>query len=241
MDAIEATGVLEVDIGWVNGNYQRILFHSVRTASADRDDGDGDRFCLNGGTNEADRPPPGRQVRPPRVPLAGRNVARSCEPGAPRGSRNAQPRWEVHEPRKRPRRRLAPSCRLRADARRAGVPGYHGRPGRARERHDSTLQAVRDPRTLARTSPVGQSPAGPAARLDTSPPRRPRVATSGQVPHPDLRRPGPARPPPIARRTWPAGRGTARSGFAVPRPRRGAERPDPGIERRADRREFYCC
>ena len=27
---------LEVDVGWVNGNYQRILFHSVRTASADR-------------------------------------------------------------------------------------------------------------------------------------------------------------------------------------------------------------
>ena len=27
--------MLEVDVGWVNGNYQRILFHSVRTASAD--------------------------------------------------------------------------------------------------------------------------------------------------------------------------------------------------------------
>jgi len=25
-----------VDVGWVNGNYQWILFHSVRTASADR-------------------------------------------------------------------------------------------------------------------------------------------------------------------------------------------------------------
>ena len=36
LELIEATGVLEVDIGWVNGNYQRILFHSVRTASADR-------------------------------------------------------------------------------------------------------------------------------------------------------------------------------------------------------------
>ena len=33
---IEATGVLGVDVGWVNGNHQRILFHSVRTASADR-------------------------------------------------------------------------------------------------------------------------------------------------------------------------------------------------------------
>ena len=34
LELIEATGVLDVD--WVNGNYQRILFHSVRTASADR-------------------------------------------------------------------------------------------------------------------------------------------------------------------------------------------------------------
>ena len=33
LEVIEATGVLEVDVGWVNGNYQRILFHSVRTAS----------------------------------------------------------------------------------------------------------------------------------------------------------------------------------------------------------------
>ena len=36
LELIEATGVLEVDVNWVNGNYQRILFHSVRTASADR-------------------------------------------------------------------------------------------------------------------------------------------------------------------------------------------------------------
>ena len=36
LELIEATGVLEVDVGWVNGNYQRILFHIVRTASADR-------------------------------------------------------------------------------------------------------------------------------------------------------------------------------------------------------------
>ena len=33
---IEATGVLGIDVGWVNGNYQRILFHSVRSASAAR-------------------------------------------------------------------------------------------------------------------------------------------------------------------------------------------------------------
>ena len=31
---IEATGVLGVDVGWVNGNHQRILFHSVRTVHA---------------------------------------------------------------------------------------------------------------------------------------------------------------------------------------------------------------
>ena len=36
LELIEATGVLEIDVGWVNGNYQRILFHSVRTAAADR-------------------------------------------------------------------------------------------------------------------------------------------------------------------------------------------------------------
>ena len=36
LELIEATGVLGVDIGWVNGNYQRVLFHSVRVASADR-------------------------------------------------------------------------------------------------------------------------------------------------------------------------------------------------------------
>ena len=36
LELIEATGALGVDVGWVNGNYQRILFHSVRTASADR-------------------------------------------------------------------------------------------------------------------------------------------------------------------------------------------------------------
>ena len=36
LELIEATGVLEIDVGWVNGNYQRILFHSVRIASADR-------------------------------------------------------------------------------------------------------------------------------------------------------------------------------------------------------------
>ena len=35
----ESTGSprrLDIDVSWVNGNYHRILFHSVRTASADR-------------------------------------------------------------------------------------------------------------------------------------------------------------------------------------------------------------
>ena len=36
LELIEATGVLEIDVGWINGNYQRILFHSVRIASVDR-------------------------------------------------------------------------------------------------------------------------------------------------------------------------------------------------------------
>ena len=36
LELIEGTGVLEIDINWINGNYQRFLFHSVRTASADR-------------------------------------------------------------------------------------------------------------------------------------------------------------------------------------------------------------
>ena len=36
LEVIEETGVLEIDINWINGNYQRLLFHSVRTMSADR-------------------------------------------------------------------------------------------------------------------------------------------------------------------------------------------------------------
>ena len=36
LELIEDTGVLEVDINWINANYQRFLFHSVRTMSADR-------------------------------------------------------------------------------------------------------------------------------------------------------------------------------------------------------------
>ena len=33
LELIEDTGVLEIDIDWINGNYQRYLFHSERTAS----------------------------------------------------------------------------------------------------------------------------------------------------------------------------------------------------------------
>ena len=36
LELIQETGVLEIDINWINGNYQRFLFHSVRTMSADR-------------------------------------------------------------------------------------------------------------------------------------------------------------------------------------------------------------
>jgi len=36
LELIEETGVLEIDINWINANYQRFLFHSVRTMSADR-------------------------------------------------------------------------------------------------------------------------------------------------------------------------------------------------------------
>ena len=36
LELIEATDVLATDIGWVNGNYQRVLYHSVRATSADR-------------------------------------------------------------------------------------------------------------------------------------------------------------------------------------------------------------
>ena len=34
--AIEATGVLAVDLSWLNANYQRALFHYVRKSTADR-------------------------------------------------------------------------------------------------------------------------------------------------------------------------------------------------------------
>jgi TnpA family transposase len=36
LTAIEATGVLKVDLSWLNANYQRALFHYVRKCSADR-------------------------------------------------------------------------------------------------------------------------------------------------------------------------------------------------------------
>src|SRR5262249_48054653 len=36
LKAIEATGVLGVDLSWLSGNYQRALFHQVRNQSAAR-------------------------------------------------------------------------------------------------------------------------------------------------------------------------------------------------------------
>ena len=36
LKVIEATGVLAVDLSWLNGNYQRALFHQVRKSSAAR-------------------------------------------------------------------------------------------------------------------------------------------------------------------------------------------------------------
>lgn len=36
LDLIEETGLIGVEINWVNPNYQRILYHHVRTASADK-------------------------------------------------------------------------------------------------------------------------------------------------------------------------------------------------------------
>jgi hypothetical protein len=33
---IEATGVLRLDLSWLNGNYQRALFHQVRKKSVTR-------------------------------------------------------------------------------------------------------------------------------------------------------------------------------------------------------------
>ena len=54
LQLIEATGVLEVDISWVNANYQRVLLHSVRSVSADR--------------QGAPRPAQGRAVLPGQPP-----------------------------------------------------------------------------------------------------------------------------------------------------------------------------
>ena len=36
LSVIEKTGVLDVDLSWLNGNYQRALFHQVRKSTADR-------------------------------------------------------------------------------------------------------------------------------------------------------------------------------------------------------------
>ena len=57
-----------------------------------------------------------------------------------------------------PRQRLALPCRLRASARRAGLPGHHGPGAGGRARRDSAHQAARDSRTLAGTTPVQSAP-----------------------------------------------------------------------------------
>jgi hypothetical protein len=36
MAAIEATGILGIDLSWLNANYQRTMFHYVRKCTADR-------------------------------------------------------------------------------------------------------------------------------------------------------------------------------------------------------------
>ena len=36
MAAIEATGILGIDLSWLNANYQRAMFHYVRKCTADR-------------------------------------------------------------------------------------------------------------------------------------------------------------------------------------------------------------
>ena len=94
LESIEATGVLDIDVSWVNGNYQRILFHSVRTASADR-------------VREMAAPAP-----PPRAGvLPAPGVARHARPGR-RHVRQA-PRPESEARRRPPRRHAqgATACR----------------------------------------------------------------------------------------------------------------------------------
>ena len=132
------------------------------------DDGD-IRLRLNGGTmkliphHQDDK----HGTREYRSPDGAWRVVRTRRPG---GSRNARPRWEVHERYEGPRRRLASSRRLRAPAGRAGLPGHHDRSVGGRERHDSARQAARDPRTLAGTTPV--QPAPDAEGADHARPRR---------------------------------------------------------------------
>ncbi len=80
----------------------------------------------------------------------------------PGGSRNARPRWEVHEHCEGRGRRLASSRRLRAPTGRAGLPGHHGRSVGGRERHDSTRRReTPEPSQEPPQSSPRQTPKGP--------------------------------------------------------------------------------
>ena len=102
-----------------------------------------------------------------RSPDGAGRVVQTRRPG---GSRNARPRWEVHERcegRGAGWRHHAAFERRRdalvfLDTTAASVGG--------RERHDSARQAARDPRTLAGTTPV--QPAPDAEGADHARPRR---------------------------------------------------------------------
>ena len=70
--------------------------------------------------DEADSPPPGRQARHPRVPLAGRRLASRADP-PPRRKPERAAALGGSRALRGPRRRLASSRRLRAPAGRAGL------------------------------------------------------------------------------------------------------------------------
>ena len=98
-------------------------------------------------SSAADPSPPGRQARPPRVSVAGRNLEGRTDPPLRRQPERTAPLGGSRAP--RAPRRLALPRRLRAPARRACLPGHHGRDAGGREhgRRESGPQATRDPRT----------------------------------------------------------------------------------------------
>ena len=110
LESIEATGVLDIDVSWVNGNYQRILFHSVRTASADRRPG-----ARDGGPASPPRagvlsaPGVARHARPGR-----RHVRQAPRPQSEAGRRTPRRHAQGATPRRRPDRSTLPPARRRA-------------------------------------------------------------------------------------------------------------------------------